>query len=160
MSWRLAAAVVVVLAAALGIGRCWRDRGVRRVVDPWMECFECVAGERDSVVALGGRAVGRLRSYAVQGAPSGRLDRVRALEDSAAAGRRRRAASLGQDTLVIRSYAELYAANLDFTYRVRSVVALTAIATPAAKAAVNAAIAAAPTPELRARLLRADSTGR
>jgi len=86
MKWRWLV-VGVAVATTLAVLRCrsW----VQGVVDPWMTCIDCLDGELDSVAAQGWLVVGTLADYAANGAPAERIARVRSVEDSAYARRRR-----------------------------------------------------------------------
>src|SRR5262245_27294952 len=77
--------LVAVALAVLLVLWC-RDRGLspsqQRRMDAWLECVECNAGELDSAVAIGQKAVPVFAQYLVNGAPQTRLLKLRVNLDS------------------------------------------------------------------------------
>jgi len=139
MKWRWLV-VGVAVATTLAVLRCrsW----VQGVVDPWMTCIDCLDGELDSVAAQGWLVVGTLADYAANGAPAERIARVRSVEDSAYARRRRWAVlRASPDTALIQPFGNVFAANVDRAYHLRAIVALHRINSRAANSAIAAAFA-------------------
>ena len=112
---------------------------VRRTIVAWLECEECDAGERDSVVALGAVAVPTLAAVLKEGPSPAKLELLRrSLADTYAKlqayGRTHKNAAV---KLSQQQYIDLYTANYVALYQVRAAEALGAIGRPEARRALE-----------------------
>lgn len=98
----------------------------------WLLCEECVAGERDSVVALGDRAVPTL-GKALEGPPADGLENIRNQVAS-------EYARISSHVVSRQAYVRHYVDNYVATYQSRAAVALAGIGTPRARAVLHDAL--------------------
>lgn len=106
-------------------------------VTTWLLCEECVAGELDSVTALGNRAVGGLAA-ALRGPPPERYENVRR---QILASYDKLEAAPGESLSTSRQkYVEHFLSNYVANYQGRAAIALESIGTPQARAVLLAAL--------------------
>jgi hypothetical protein len=109
------------------------NQAEERTLKRWLLCEECVEGERDSVVALGDRAVDAL-AEALSGPPKEGRNTIRKHAE-AMYDRNPAPAPLGR-----KEYVELAVGNYVATYQKRAAIALRGIGTPRAHAVLVAAL--------------------
>lgn len=115
----------------LGTGACDEDLAISPAVFLFMECIECTSSELEAVKAMGDTAVPVLRGLLLNGPPQASVDRMG----------RSLTALLGDSTHVPVSLAPAVVRQVEgyvAAYRLRAAVALGAIGTPAARAALCA----------------------
>jgi hypothetical protein len=121
-------------AAAAG---CGPSKTERVAIDRWLLCEECAAGELDSVLAIGNRAVGVL-GRALTGPPRSHYENVRR---QALAYFDRLQAFAGASVRTTReAYVSHYVGNYVATYQSRAAVALAGIGTPRARSVLHDAL--------------------
>lgn len=104
----------------------------QRNLQRWLLCEECVEGERDSIDALGDRAVKALEK-ALQGPPRKRRDNIRRQAEGLYA-------RIASPRVSRDEYVGHYVENYVQTYKRRATVALRRINTPRAHAALVGAL--------------------
>ena len=140
--WRSALALgcaLVMLSACNRQGAQGRDATIRATVERWLTCEECVAGERDSVRALGAEAVPLLRA-ALQGPPDSVIANMSRSSVDAYARVRRQFERMTPAERALRpiadsvSFVSRNVENFRATYRTRAAIALNDIDPAAARA--------------------------
>jgi hypothetical protein len=130
----------IAIVAAMMVTGCGPSAADRATIHRWLLCEECLAGELDSVVALGGGAVGEL-TEALSGPGPNRIANVR---QQFVQSYRRAASYAAQhnDTLSVTEaqYVTHFLDNYVALYQSRAAVALGRIATGPAKAALLEAL--------------------
>lgn len=130
MTRRLAHGVALVLMGAVGCGG--PSPRERALVEHWLLCDECTAGERDSVVRLRDRAVSPLGD-ALEGPSRAQLRNVRRQVEASYARLVTAAAAAGDSPSVARTiYVDHYVGNFTAVYESRAAIALGLIGTPQA----------------------------
>jgi len=114
------------LVAGVVLTACHPTPGERATVRRWLLCEECKEGERDSVVALGDRAIGAL-GEAVKGPPASGRENIRRQAEAMYA-------RLSSPPLAQQVYARHFVDNYVATYQSRAAIALGLIGTPRAQA--------------------------
>jgi hypothetical protein len=127
---------VVVMLAAVCLAACGPrlTDAQHQLVDNWILCDECTNGERDSVRALGERAVRRLRSGLLTGPPIARLQIM------TAKFQQQYVALSPTPTISQADYVEALRSNYIARYHQRSAVSLGDIGGKNARAALDAAL--------------------
>jgi PBS lyase HEAT-like repeat len=129
---RRGAVLLSILAASASFGCHRLSRQEDASIQRWLLCEECTAGERDSVVALGDRAVTTL-GKALQGPTQDRLQNIRTQVEAAYA-------RISSHVVTPQAYVAHYLDNYVATYQSRAAVALARIGTPRAQAVLRDAL--------------------
>jgi hypothetical protein len=125
---RRSAFLLGILAALTACAAPPSETAARR----WLRCEECKRGELDSVVRFGDQAVGVLAS-ALDGPPASERASVRRQSED-------RYARLHPAAFSLTRYVSHYDSNFVAHYQAHAMVALGAIGTPAARAALHQAM--------------------
>jgi hypothetical protein len=134
---------IIIVATACG----GPSEGQRRTVDAWLNCDECINGERDSVIAMGDAAVGLLES-ALEGPSAERRNIMEAKFD------RSYPINLGPAAVTKSQYVSRLLENYVASHQKRAALALSGIPGNRSLSALDAAIAASLTRSYREDVLR------
>ncbi len=140
----LCTGVFPVCAALVGCAPSGLTNEQQERITRWLTCTDCVAGEVDSVVALGADAVPAL-ARALRGPDPARRENVRRQLVATYGRAAEYAASHPADSLAmsLHDYVNHFVGNYEAVYQTRAARALALIGTEAAEEALEAALAGA-----------------
>jgi hypothetical protein len=110
----------------------------RRTITAWLECEECVDGEREAVVALGGIALPTLVAVLREGPSPARREEMRRHLERVYRELRESGAELAAGSP--EEYAQRYLGNFEALYRIRAAEGLGAIGGGEARRALEEAL--------------------